>query len=85
MSRWFAGLMFLIAGCSESTPIIGDIFTPKVVGNELSVNVSNTTTEAAALPLADTHCRSYGRVAKYNRVSHGQVWFDCVKLEKPDQ
>ena len=49
----------------------------RVTGNETSVIIAPTGSEATALPLAEKHCASYGRVAHFKRMEGFRVVFDC--------
>lgn len=49
----------------------------RVTGNETSVIIAPTGSEATALPLAEKHCASYGRVAHFKRIEGFRVVFDC--------
>ena len=68
-----------LAGCATSqNNIYGGIFGQDVVGNEVSVIVSNVWNQMDALPLADRHCKQYGKAAKFISFNEGKANFDCV-------
>lgn len=54
-------------------------FSQGVSGNAAYVTVSNVWKEADALPLAETHCGKYGKIARFNRMQGYRAIFDCVK------
>jgi hypothetical protein len=51
-----------------------------VVGNEVSVTVTNVWSAADAFPLADQHCRRFGRAARASGMRDYVASFDCVKI-----
>jgi hypothetical protein len=62
-----------LAGCAGSfagndAHIYPCCFGQSIVGNEAYVTVSNVYNEMDALPLADSHCSKYGKVARFNRM-----------------
>lgn len=54
-------------------------FGQGVTGNAAYVTISNVWNEADALPLAETHCGKYGKIARFNRMQSYRAIFDCVK------
>jgi hypothetical protein len=50
----------------------------RIVGNENSVIVSNVWNEMDAFPLAEQHCKKYGRSARFRSVTGARAAFDCV-------
>lgn len=50
----------------------------KVVGNEAYVTVWNVWNEMDALPLAEDHCRKFGKIARFNKMERMRAVFDCV-------
>jgi hypothetical protein len=48
-----------------------------VVGNDQYVTVSNVWNEMDALPLADAHCKQFGKSARFNRMEGHRAIFDC--------
>ena len=54
------------------------LFGQNIVGNEAYVTVSNVYNEIDALPLAETHCAKYGRIARFNHMERIRAIFDCV-------
>jgi hypothetical protein len=49
----------------------------RVTGNETSVIIGGTASEADAFPIAERHCASYGKVAHFSRIEGFRVAFDC--------
>lgn len=47
----------------------------KVVGNDQYVTVWN---EMDALPLAESHCKQFGKSARFNRMEPMRAVFDCT-------
>jgi hypothetical protein len=41
------------------------------------VTISNVWNEMDALPLADAHCKQYGKSARFNRMESARAIFDC--------
>lgn len=72
----------LLAGCAAATApdarIYPGLFGQNVVGNEAYVTVSNVWNDSDALPLADRHCRQFGKVARFNHMDGPRAVFDCV-------
>ena len=60
--------MFCVGGCAD---------TLNVTGNETFVVVAPTGSVGAALPLAEKHCESYGKVAHFNHMDGLRAVFDC--------
>jgi hypothetical protein len=50
----------------------------KIVGNEQYVTVSNVWNEMDALPLAEAHCKQFGKSARFNRMEPMRAVFDCT-------
>lgn len=81
MMRIISVLALGLAGCSTSgNNIYGGAFGQDVVGNEVSVIVSNVWNEMDALALADRHCKQYGKAARLTRFSNYKASFDCVPV-----
>ena len=77
----FASL-FLIgcAGTQEDAHIYPGLFGQRIVGNENYVTVSNVWNEMDGLPLAEKHCRKYGKSAKFTHVEKPfRAIYDCVR------
>ncbi|HKY80713.1 MAG TPA: hypothetical protein VJM09_04490 [Sphingobium sp.] len=73
----FAAL--LVAGCATGpNNIYGGLNGQQVRGNEVSVIVTNVWNEADALPLADRHCKQYGKAARLSRFGGYKASFDCI-------
>lgn len=49
----------------------------KVVGNEQYVTISNVWNEMDALPLAEAHCKQFGKSARFSRLEPYRAIFDC--------
>ncbi len=58
--------------------IYGSLFGQRVVGNAAYVTVSNVWNEMDALPLAERHCQTHGRVARFKGMEPYRAVFDCV-------
>jgi hypothetical protein len=54
-------------------------FKQSVTGNAAYVTIGNVWNEGDALPLAETHCGKYGKIARFNRMQGYRAIFDCVK------
>lgn len=76
-------LLLSQSGCvSNDAHIYPGFFGQNVVGNESYVTVSNVYNEMDALPLADTHCGKYNRVARFSRMESIRAIYDCVPRQK---
>jgi hypothetical protein len=77
------GLAFVLllspAGCASHNDanIYHSLIGQNVVGNDQYVTVSNVWNEMDALPLADVHCKEYGKSARFNRMEGPRAIFDC--------
>ena len=74
-----------LAGCSfagNDAHIYPCCFGQNVVGNETYVSVSNVYNEMDALPLADSHCAKYDKVARFNHMERIRAVFDCVPRQR---
>lgn len=79
MKRLMIGAVLLLAGCATNeNKIYPGFFGQNVVGNAAYVTVSNVYNEMDALPLADRHCATHGKVARFNRMEGIRAIFDCV-------
>lgn len=79
MNRAIIIAALALGGCATSANnIYGGAFGQDVVGNEVSVIVSNVWNEMDALALADRHCKQYGKAARLSRFSDYKASFDCV-------
>ncbi len=75
-----ASAIIVLAGCAqEQGHIYPGLFGQRVVGNDVYVTVSNVYNEMDALPLADEHCRQYGKSARFSHMEGIRAIFDCVK------
>jgi hypothetical protein len=73
---------FLLCGCGNDGTVSDFLgFNQKVVGNEVSVQVTNVQSQVDAFPIAEKHCRQYGRAARYATMSSHNATFDCVKTD----
>ena len=71
--------LLALAGCATSERnIYGGAFGQDVVGNAVSVIVSNVWNEMDALPLAEKHCQTHGKSARLNRFQDNKASFDCI-------
>jgi hypothetical protein len=50
---------------------------PRLSGNETYVTVTPADDEAEALPIAQKHCGTYGRIAHFKRMEGKSAVFDC--------
>jgi hypothetical protein len=55
------------------------LFGQRVVGNDQYVTVSNVWNEMDALPLAEAHCKQYGKSARFNRMEGPRAIYDCQR------
>jgi len=75
----FGAALFLL-GCSSDAHIYRlGLFGQNVVGDEAYVTVSNVWNEMDGLPLAEKHCKQYGRVARFTHMEGYRAIYDCVK------
>ena len=86
MIRVALPICLMLSSCSggSASDAITDFLgtSPKVVGNEVSVQVTNVRSQSDGFPLAEKHCRQYGRAARFSAdVSRYSATFDCVKVE----
>lgn len=74
-------LMFVIASCgtNETDRAYPIGFSQSVTGNAAFVTIGNVWNEGDALPLAETHCKKYGKIAKFSRMQAHKAIFDCVR------
>jgi len=74
-------MVFLLAGCSQfDSRIYPLVVDQNVVGNETYVTVSNVWNEIDALPLAEKHCRTYGKAARFHHMEGHRAIYDCVQI-----
>jgi hypothetical protein len=70
-----------LAACTRAGPSRAPGTDPdtglRVTGNETSVIIGGTASEAVAFPIAERHCASYGKVAYFSRMDGFRVAFDC--------
>lgn len=72
-------IALLLGGCAQSDAnIYGSSFGQRIVGNEAYVTVANVWNEMDALPLAEGHCATHKRAARFNRMEGHRAIFDCV-------
>lgn len=71
-------ICLLLAGCAADAHIYPGFFGQNVVGNEAFVSVSNVYNEQDAFPLAEDHCRKYGKVSRFSRMENFRAIFDCL-------
>ena len=57
----------MLSGCGD----------PKLSGNETYVTITPSDNEAEALPVAQKHCGTYGRIAHFKRMEGKSAVFDC--------
>jgi hypothetical protein len=73
-------LALLVAGCGGST--LDTSRGPNgetIVGNQVSVQVTNATNQSAAFSLAEDYCRKSSRAARFVSQTGTTAAFDCVK------
>lgn len=69
----------LLSGCATSeNHIYPGLFGQKVVGNAVSVTVSNVWNQQDAFPLADKHCAQYQKAARFISMDGRTASFDCL-------
>jgi hypothetical protein len=74
----FLLLSTILCACSHSDANIYNSFNgQRVVGNDQYVTISNVWNEMDALPLADAHCKQYGRSARFSHMEGARAIFDC--------
>jgi hypothetical protein len=57
--------------------LLGGRGGPKLSGNETYVTITPADDEAEALPVAQKHCGTYGRIAHFKRIEDKSAVFDC--------
>jgi hypothetical protein len=72
-----------LGGCATSIAgndanIYHSLNGQRIVGNENSVIISNVWNELDAFPLAEQHCKKYGRSARFKSITGVKAAFDCV-------
>lgn len=72
-----------LAGCAsriagDNANIYNSLNGQRIIGNENSVIVSNVWNEMDAFPLAEQHCKKYGRSARFRSITGVKAAFDCV-------
>ncbi len=79
--RYVTFAALLLAGCGQSDAnVYGSPMGQRVVGNELSVQVTNVWNQADAFPPADAHCHKFGRAARFVAMHGTTASFDCLKV-----
>jgi hypothetical protein len=69
----------ILCACSHSDAnIYHSLNGRRVVGNEQYVTISNVWNEMDALPLADAHCKEYGKSARFKQMVGPRAIFGCV-------
>jgi hypothetical protein len=71
-----------LTGCAsryagDDANIYGSPFGQRVVGNDQFVTISNVWNEMDALPLAQQHCRKFGKSARFSHMEPYRAIFDC--------
>ena len=75
-------ITLLVAGCSGSN--LNTSRGPNgetIVGNDVSVQVTNATTPTAGFSLAEDYCRKNDRSARFVSQNGATAAFDCVKAK----
>jgi hypothetical protein len=78
-------LILFLSGCGvtgNDAKIYPGFFGQKVVGNEAYVSVGNVWSEMDALPLAEEHCKKYGKIAVFKNFQGIVARFDCTIPDK---
>lgn len=75
LNRAIPLVLLVLAGCATSKRWSG-ARCRGVTGNAVSVIVSNVWNEMDAFPLAEKHCQSYGKSARFNRFAGNKASFD---------
>jgi hypothetical protein len=57
--------------------LLGGCGGPKLSGNETYVTITPADDEAEALPVAQKHSGTYGRIAHFKRMEGKSAVFDC--------
>ena len=57
--------------------LLGGCGGPKLSGNETYVTITPADDEAEALPVAQKHCGTHGRIAHFKRMEGKSAVFDC--------
>ena len=70
MKWWYIPLAVVVASIISNARL-------SVVGDETSVIISPTSSQAAAFPLADSYCAQYGKVAHFSGMEGFRQVFDC--------
>jgi hypothetical protein len=73
----------ILNGCSSpyagnDANVYNSLNGQRVVGNDQYVTVSNVWNEMDALPLAETHCKQFGKSARFNKLEPYRAIFDCI-------
>lgn len=73
-------LVLALSGCVKPDANIyrGGVVGQKVIGNEISVTVSNVWNAGDAFGLAEQHCRQFSRAARPSGGRGYTFSFDCV-------
>ncbi|SJZ55414.1 hypothetical protein SAMN02745126_01598 [Enhydrobacter aerosaccus] len=75
-------LALLLAGCGGSN--LDTSRGPNgetIVGNAVSVQITNAANQQAAFSLAEDYCRKSRRAARFVAQTGATAAFDCVKVE----
>ena len=74
-----AALTLSACGTNDTDRAYAIGFSQGVSGNAAYVTISNVWKEADALPLAETHCGKYGKIARFRYIERYRATFDCVR------
>lgn len=66
-------IAILLGGCAYD--VAG---RANVTGNEVGVTVNNVWNANQALPIADAHCKKFGKAARLQSSSEYAFHYDCV-------
>lgn len=73
-------IALLAAGCSGNN--LNSSRGPNgesIVGNEISVQITNAASQAAGFSLAEDYCRKYKRAARFVAMNGSTASYDCVR------
>jgi hypothetical protein len=77
----FAAAVLSVSLCSCSAyndrSVHRNLVGPTVVGDGNSVLVSHVRNQTDGQPLAEKHCKRFGKSARFNRMEGARAYFDC--------
>jgi hypothetical protein len=85
MRATFVVLLVSILVCSCTSRYAGNdaniyhsLNGQRVVGNDQYVTVSNVWNEMDGLPLADSHCKQFGKSARFSHMEPYRAIYNCL-------